>query len=603
MALFSFIKSNLSILDVVLEYVRLKQVGNYWKGTCPFHYEKDASFTVSPDKGIFYCFGCNTGGDVITFIAKIENISPLEATRHLIDRYKLNVPEDLSKEFSCVSGEVATEKSRHVFVCEVITDWARKQLLLEKKALQYLNARSIDEKSRTYFRLGYFKGGMRVVNSFIEDARRKNILLQDLLEIGFLIQSGNTIYSPFEDRIMFPIRDVLGRCCGFGGRIFKSSDHRAKYYNSRESNYFQKSQMLFGLDLAKKEMRTKEYAFLVEGYTDCIAMVRHGYKNTVATLGTACSLDHLKILSRYIKTLYVLYDGDTAGQKAALRLTELCWNANLDFKIVVLPSKEDPASYLEKRGELDILIGQAKDIFSFFVDSLGHSFITKSLPEKLELSKKIVRIISKIDDPFKRTLLLQRATSVLQVSLASLEGLMMKGIDQAENVRKGETSRGFVEKLEGEGKIPENGKDLGEICHLEKKILFAIISKLDGDVDYIVEKDLNSHFSKQMRFFFDRIKAVLGLPRGSRFTAFFEGLDTKTQAWIGFHSLSFNEEVDPGFFRQLILQFRMQRWKAFVRGVKEDLLKAKQAKNDVKLKELLEKFMHLKEEMKNKGIL
>ena len=165
---------------------------------------------------------------------------------------------------------------------------------------------------------------------------------------GILSESKNALYSPFEDRIMFPITDNLGRFCGFGGRTFMPQDERPKYYNSKENNFFTKGSLIFGLNVAKRDIQHKEIVFVVEGYMDCIAMAQHGYTNTVATLGTACTLEHLKQLSRYASYVYVLYDGDAAGQSAILRLTELCWNVNMDLKVIRLPRQEDPASFLAK---------------------------------------------------------------------------------------------------------------------------------------------------------------------------------------------------------------------------------------------------------------
>ncbi len=386
MSLFNYIKANLSIVDVVSEYVHLKQAGGYWKGPCPFHAEKDASFTVSPDKQIFYCFGCQASGDVIAFIAKTENLSQIEAVHHIIDRYKVAVPNDLLQKVGASSQSIK-EKDAFFNICTTIATWAHEQLLRNHHATSYLAQRGLTTEINTLFNVGYFPGGVNNLNAFLKSIAKEGILAKDLLEYGFLMEGRAQLYSSFEERIIFPIRDNLGRYCGFGGRIFKNGDERAKYYNSKESDGFIKGKILFGFDLAKKSMQEREFAFLVEGYLDCITMVQYGYTNTVATLGTACTHEHLKLLSRHIKTLYVLYDGDNAGQNAMLRLTELCWEVNLELKVIQLPPKEDPASFLVGNGDLTPYTLNAQDIFTFFVQALSTNFLQKTLSEKVTLAE------------------------------------------------------------------------------------------------------------------------------------------------------------------------------------------------------------------------
>jgi len=467
--------------------------------------------------------------------------------------------------------------------------------------MNYLSKRSIDVDEINYFDLGYLPGGFRNVDIFVKAMQRKNILLHELLDFGFLAQSSNNTYSPFEERIIFPIKDILGRIVGFGGRVFKKTDQRAKYYNSKDSKFFQKGNLLFGLDLAKAQMRDEGFAFLVEGYTDCVSMAKHGYKNVVATLGTACRQEHLKILARYINTLYVLYDGDQAGQKAILRLVELCWGVNLDLKIVHLPEGDDPASYLEKGEDLKLLIGQSKDILPFYIDSLGAAFLSKSLGEKLNLGKKIISSIARIDDELKRDLLLQRASVVMQVSLSSLKDYLnehnLVEMDNYDEARINTKSPNTSEKT-----IKRGFSD--EISHLEKKILFAIINNVDKNQDeYVINNDILEYFSKQMRFFLDKVGAVRNIPAENRFTEFFDSLDEDQRAWVSYYSLKYDQIIGASLFSQLIFQFQKQCWKSVVRNAKREILEAKNKNDIVKFKKLSQKFLKLKLDMKGKGIL
>ena len=258
MTLFEFVKSNLSILDVISEYVQIKPAGTYLKGPCPFHSEKEASFTVSPDKQIYYCFGCHAGGDLISFISKIENLTQIEAAKHLVEKYNLEVPEEIDNNFKDFKKN-KEEKELWFKVNEAISNWAHEKLLKTDVVLNYLKERNIDLKIAKHFKIGYFPGGTRFVDLFVKNMAQQSVMLKDLLDVGFLQQGNNIIYSSFEERILFPIKDQLGRFVGFGGRVFRLSDTRAKYYNSKDSDWFSKGKLLFGLDLAKKEMQQKQH--------------------------------------------------------------------------------------------------------------------------------------------------------------------------------------------------------------------------------------------------------------------------------------------------------------------------------------------------------
>ena len=252
MNLFSFIKERISILDVINEYVTLKKTGGYHKGTCPFHHEKTASFTVSPDKQIFYCFGCHLSGDVISFIARIENCSQKDAAQLLVEKYDLQLPSNLSFETS----EKNTEIKNHYFaVCKAFALWCHEQLLKNPVAQAYFKNRKFDTENFSYFTLGYFPSGNASISDLLYAMKRQSILPRDLIDAQILAEGRTTLYSPFEERLIFPIKDALGRYCGFGGRIFKEHDTRPKYYNSRENEYFIKGSLLFNLDKAKKESK------------------------------------------------------------------------------------------------------------------------------------------------------------------------------------------------------------------------------------------------------------------------------------------------------------------------------------------------------------
>lgn len=587
MTIFTLIKSRVSILEVIGGYTTLKKAGNYWKGPCPFHSEKTGSFTVSPHKEIYYCFGCHESGDVITFISKIENCSQLEAARFLADRYQIELPTTIAHE------EHTQEKKRYFELCEIVAQWAHKQLLKSAGVKGYLANRGISEKSFTYFTVGYFPGGLTATKQFIQEMAKHSILVEDLVNAHILISGKNVLYSPFEERILFPIKDHLGRYCGFGGRIFKPNDTRPKYYNSRENEYFLKGSLLFGLDLAKKEIQKSESVYLVEGYTDCIAMVQHGYANTVATLGTACTSEHLKQLSRYANTLYILYDGDNAGQQAILRLAQLCWQATIDLKVVRLPAQEDPASFLAKGNDFTPLIKQATDIFLFFIETLGKGFTQKGLSDKLQLTRKILDSLQTINDPLKQDLLLQRASETLAIPFESLKKELF-----AIKAKQPEKQEDEPEKEE-----PAPGLELGSNApKLERKIFFAIMN----NIHLLNEKNawyLVTFLPEPLR---DIITILHQEKEGNPsldFIQFFDKLPASYQHFVSRILLEGAQQAEERTFDSLLGQLQKNHWKVIVNDIKLKMELAKKHKNEERVKELLEEFLNLRKKLIGKELI
>ena len=457
MNVFNFVKQRLQILDVIQEHLVLKKAGNYWKGACPFHSEKTGSFTVSPHRGIFYCFGCQESGDVIGFIAKIENCTQVEAAKHLAERHNIELPETLTQE----STEKIDEKKRYFAVCQAVANWCHTQLFKHPSVMHYLEKRGFSQASINTFKVGYFPGGARSIKMLSRDIADKQFLLKDLFDAG-IASEGKTVYSAFEQRLIFPIKDHLGNNCGFGGRVLKATDERSKYYNSKENTYFQKGSLLFGLDLAKKKIQKTGQVFLVEGYTDVVAMAQYGYRNTVATLGTSCTLDHLKLLAYHAQTVYLVYDSDAAGQKAMLRLAELCWQVDLDLQVIFLPEGHDPATYLNDNGDLKEAIGQAQDILSFYLKTLGENFSQQPLQQKLASTRSFLAIVAHLSDSFKQDILLQKASEIFELPFASLKKEM--GISKKNKPK-------VPEREQAPAQMP-----VFELSSLEKKFMCGILN-------------------------------------------------------------------------------------------------------------------------------
>lgn len=599
MTIFDAVKTQVTVEQVIQDYTKLKRAGIYLKGSCPFHQEATASFTVSPHKGIFYCFGCHAGGDVISFIAKTENCSQLDAAKFLIERYSLTVPEGL---LTASSPKEQEERDMYLRVCDALAHWAHEQLENNQQASAYLAKRGVDTKNRSIFMIGYFPGGLQAVNALMKTMRTHAIMAKDLVEAHILIEGKNVFYSPFEERILFPIRDHMGRCCGFGGRTFKEHDDRPKYYNSKESPHFAKGSLIFGFDAAKKAIQEKGTAFLVEGYMDCIAMAQHGYTNTVATLGTACTAEHLKQMGRHAHTINVLYDGDNAGRKAIVRLAELCWQTNLELKVITLPDQEDPASFLLKNGSLDPLIQEAKDIFFFLLEAMGNGFSHKPLGEKLSTIRKFISLILSIDDHLKRDLLLNQAARTFDVPFDTLKqelGNVKRPHEQEEASNQEKTSQ-----------TPTDG------YALEKKILAAILTNtalLTEETELYLKTYLPTPF---MHVFTKLTQAKLAQAQLSQanhgltelctaknplepvdFVQFFATLTEEEKNMVSSIMLKDEAESSEETFKTLMRQMHKKHWRFFTLTIKKRLAQARSENNATESVRLVEEFAAVKKSM------
>lgn len=581
MNIFNFIKSRVEIVQVISDYTTLKRMGVYWKGSCPFHHERTASFTVTPHRDIFYCFGCHKGGDVIAFIASAENCSQLEAARFLAERYGIELPEEVAWEKSEVHLE---EKKRYFRLCELVALWCASNLTKFPSAAAYVARRGINQESIRAFSIGYFPGQKSALNSLLAFLQKESFMAQDLLAARIVLEGKHGIYSPFEERIIFPIKDGMGNFCGFGGRIFQEGDERAKYYNSHDHPLFNKGSLLFGFDKAKKQIQTKNAVFLVEGYTDCIAMAQAGIINTVATLGTACSPEHLKTLARYTQQLYVVYDADNAGQKAIIRLSEICWGFDMELFILTLPAQEDPASFLQKQGDFKELIKQARDIFACYIDKLqGEAFAQKRVPERLQAIKELLAIIAKVEDPLRRDLLLQRASDACSIPFQTL----LREMDLT-------SAPATAPKA-----IPIEQKNLKKDNYeLEKQIFCAILNTQE-----ISEEDaalLNATLPPVLGAIFNKLHDFRR-SQGQDFSAFFSSLDAKEQEIISKALLKAPAQNEAEELVKLFEQLKKKQWKIVVSDVKMRLAQAQQSRDSASIQKIVAEFQILKQEMLRRG--
>lgn len=386
------------IEDVVSQYVNLKRSGSNLFGLCPFHGEKTPSFSVSPDKGIYYCFGCHKGGSVINFEMEIEGLSYPDAVRALAKRAGLEVPEDEQYQSRYRQQERlwALHKEAARFF------HSRLYAPIGANALQYATGRGMPKSILTKFGIGYAPDSW---TDLVDYLRSKNYSDQELRDSGLVTvsQKNGNLFDRFRDRLMFPIIDVRGNVIGFGGRIMNSSDKSAaKYLNSPETLIFNKRKNLFALNLAKKSKLG--YLILVEGYMDAIALHQYGFDCAVASLGTALTEDGANLLSRYTEQVVLIYDGDEAGQNATQRAIPILEKAGLQVKVLKMRDAKDPDEYLKKFGadRFRILLEESANRVEYQLNAILKKYDLRDDEQKVQYLQESAGLIGSLSSAVQR---------------------------------------------------------------------------------------------------------------------------------------------------------------------------------------------------------
>ncbi|MGE5583443.1 MAG: DNA primase [Bacillota bacterium] len=412
--LFEQIKEKNDIVSVISEYVSLRRAGRSMVGLCPFHSEKTPSFNVNPEKQFFYCFGCGTGGDVFSFIMKLENLDFIGAAKILADRSGIVWPE-LPK-----SGP-ADHYREQLWKINSLTAALYNQYLLKaeagKQARQYLTERGINADSWKRFNLGYAPATWHSLTGVL---RKKGFALEQAEKLGLVSLGENGFYDRFRERIIFPITDIKGNVVGFGGRVIDNS--QPKYLNSPETELFHKGRFLFGLSIAKEAIRRLNQAIIVEGYFDVIQAHQAGFTQTVASLGTALTKEQARLIKKYTSEVVLAYDADTAGQKATLRGMELLQEAGLKVKILNLPVNEDPDSFIKGKGgaEFASLLAKAADLIDFKIGLAIKEFNLDSPDGKSRAVQAVLPELAAINNRITREFYLRQLSRMIGISEVSI---------------------------------------------------------------------------------------------------------------------------------------------------------------------------------------
>lgn len=457
------------IVDIVGEYVSLKKSGRNFKGLSPFTDEKTPSFIVSPDKQIFHCFSTGVGGNVISFLMKIDHLSFPEAVRVLAQKVNVVIPESVRQ---------ANQQDDHSQIYDVnrlAAEFFHDRLLKDSQpkaaaARDYLISRGFDLETVKTFQLGYSPDDWE---SLLKHLQTRNISLALMEKAGLIISRENKqgYYDRFRNRVMFPIFDTQGRCRAFGARTMEPKDS-AKYINSPETRVYVKGQHLYGFHLAKHAVTKEDFAIVVEGYVDCIMPVQSGVLNVVASLGTALTVEQIRLLRRYSKNICLLFDSDRAGEAAMLRSFDLLLEEDMQVKVASLSPGEDPDSFIRKFGvdEFRQRIQNASSLFDFKLDRLMAKYDVKSVDHRTRIASEMLPTVQKFSSAVAQSAYIRQLAYRLNVPEAALLAEIKKNEGTPKNSSK---TSGVVSAA------PEVGKNvkLSQIRAVECSLLKLVLEE------------------------------------------------------------------------------------------------------------------------------
>ncbi len=425
------VRSRVDIVDVISDFVSLKKSGQNYKALSPFNNEKTPSFYVVPNKGIFKDFSSGKGGDSFTFIMEHEKVSYIEAVRFLAKKYGVELKED--KENTEFAAEQSEREGLYILM-NFAKDYFKEILQTHEEGqsigLSYFRERGFTEKTIQKFELGYALDGW---NNFSHQAIQKGYNKELLEKTGLVVKKEDgSSYDRFRGRVIFPVHNLSGKVIAFGARMMGKDKNQPKYINSPETDIYHKSDVLYGLFQAKNAIRQQNNCYLVEGYTDVISMHQADVENVVASSGTALTEEQIKLMRRFTENVTVLFDGDSAGIKAALRGIDLILKGGLNVRVALFPDGEDPDSYSRKVGTTEFqnfLKHSTKDFISFKADLFSAEAANDPI-RKAESIKEIVNSISIIPDPVKRSVYIQETSNLLkmpeQVLLTELNKILVQ---------------------------------------------------------------------------------------------------------------------------------------------------------------------------------
>ncbi len=472
------IRSTVGIYDLISGYVDLKKSGSGYVGLCPFHNEKTPSFSVSPGKGIFHCFGCGEGGDQITFIMKRENLGFREAVKFIADKYGIEVREGSSS----FNKEISDKRNRAYKANKEAATFFLHNLRNNKRAYEYLQRRSIDNSTIAAYGIGYAQDSW---DSLVKHLVAKGYKEEELEEFNLAVKSKKGTYiDRFRNRIMFPIVDTSRRVIGFGGRVL--DDSLPKYLNTKDTIIFNKGKNLYNLNIiAEKTERNK--IILVEGYMDVISLYKSGINYSIASLGTALTPNQADLIKRYSKEVYICYDSDNAGIKATNRAIDILIEKNIYPKIVTLPENLDPDDYVKKYGKLsfEMELNKAKTYLDYRIIKIKENYNIESSEGLSGFTSDVAQLLSRVKNPIERDVYgdkIAKSYGISKNAIISYINILIKN-NKIKNIEKSRFKKPEIKPVT----IKKNNKR-----NLAEYILIRVALDCERDYAYIAG-NLSSH--------------------------------------------------------------------------------------------------------------
>ena len=491
------IKKKIDIVEFIGSFITLKKAGRNFKAVCPFHQEKTPSFVVSPERGIWHCFGaCGDGGDVIKFLMKWENITFIEALRELAKKTGVKLTK-ISFE-----DKIWQKKERYLGMNQLASEFFHyilNKTAFGKKAGQYLKERALNQSMIDKFQLGYSPSSWDSLKLFLKKKRYEE---EEMMENGLLVKSERgSYYDRFRGRLMFPLKDSRNNVLGFSGRILDGDEKEAKYINTPETPIYHKRETLFGINLAKEEIKNKKNVFIVEGELDVITPYQHGFSNFVAVKGTSLTNEQLMLLKRYTDKITLMMDADPAGVESIKRGIDEAEKFDFEIRVVTIDYAKDPDEALKKDPtKFKKLIAKPIPIYDFLIETSQKKYPEESAFSRKKIGEEIIPMIEKISNPIVRTFYIKKLAGILEVSEVTIENL----ISQLKRKKK----QLSLNKIKY-NKPVEDSRELT----IDKYILSVVFQSEDPKEIYhkffsVLKPEyfLHPSYEKISRFFFDEIE-------------------------------------------------------------------------------------------------
>jgi len=484
------IKSKLDIVDVLSEYIPMKPAGSNFRANCPFHQEKSPSFMVSPDKQIWHCFGCGKGGDIFSFIMEIEGLSFGEALRYLAPKAGVVLQKE--------NVEFNSQKGRLSDVMSAAADFYHREMLKNNQIKDYLKSRGLKEETVRTWKIGYSPNSWDDLLLFLRGKKYSN---EEIFLAGLSSkkESYNSYYNRFRDRIMFPINDAAGNVIAFTGRVNPATasvetEKMGKYINSPQTNIYDKSRVLFALDRAKMEIKNRDLAIVVEGQMDAIACHQFGYKNVIASSGTALTGEQLKLIKRYTNNVALAFDADIAGQMAADRGIKEAMAADLNIKIITIPGGKDPDECLKNNpADWEMAVATAKPMMEYYFEKVLADLDVSKIENKRLAAKKILTMIAKFSSKVEIDHWLKRLAQIIDID----EGVLRETL---KDILRGEMK---IESLPRK-QVPKNIAANNDLWEEKLSLsLLALVFKYPDLVGHVIDNiNIEQIFGPNIREFY-----------------------------------------------------------------------------------------------------